>query len=229
MRRRLLPVIGVVALLAAVVVAAATGSGWTMIPPGAQLAVEPAVAPPPPTPLPTLSPGPADPHDTGIDWLLGVLVALAIVLLLLVLAATARRVGAWRRAEKIEPVDVDHLESGLGMPGSAIDLPVLADAVDAALARLDAAATPTDAVVAAWVSLEDAAATHGWERHPSETSTEFTSRLLGVSPAPAPHTATLRGLYQQARFTTHPVAPGDVARARTALEAIARALEGRPA
>ena len=88
----------------------------------------------------------------------------------------------------------------------------------------DLASIDVDAVVAAWVELEKAAARHGWEREPAQTTTEFTAHLLAVSPAPTHHTTTLRRLYQHARFAHHPVTPHHVATARTALEAIAREL-----
>lgn len=102
----------------------------------------------------------------------------------------------------------------------------LQDAVEEALAVVDRArGVPRDAVVAAWVALEDAAAAHGAQRDPAHTPTEFTTALLAATPAPAGDIRTLRGLYQRARFTTRPVTDDDVTAARTALAGIARALD----
>lgn len=228
MRSRSLPVVGVLALLALVVLAAAWGSAWTVQPvifdvPTPEVSAPRMSAPPPGLELPPPAPGPSTP------WLPTVLVVVAALVLAVLLVLFVRRLRDRRGEPKGDPVGFDSIEPGIDARNRAIDVPALVDAVDVALARLDAAGTPTDAVVAAWVSLEEAAAQHGWERHPFETSTEFTTRLLGVSPAPPAQTAVLRGLYQQARFTAHPITAGQVAEARSALEAIARALEGRPA
>lgn len=220
--------VGVFALLALVVVAAALGPAWTLQPvdfdvPMPEISGPEVSMPPMQLDVPPAEPGPSP------QWLVIALIVAMALLVILGLLHLARRLHDRRGEGKGDPVGFDSIEAGIAAQNRAIDLPVLVDAVEVALARLDAARTPTDAVIVAWVSLEEAAAQHGWERHPSETSTEFTTRLLGVSPAPPAHTALLRGLYQQARFTAHPVTPEQVAQARTALGAIARALEERPA
>ncbi len=227
-RSRSIPLVGVVVLLGVVVVAAGLGTAWTTDPvdfdlPMTEVSMPAMSAPPPASPVPPVEPGPTP------AWLVPVVVTVAVLLVVLALLGLVRFLWGRRPEGRDEAVAVDSIDVGVATGTNAVDVPVLVDAVEAALARLDDAATPTDAVVAAWVSLEEAAAEHGWERHPSETSTEFTSRLLDVSPAPPAQTAVLRGLYQQARFTSHPVTPAQVGRARTALETIARALEGRSA
>ncbi|WP_050758179.1 DUF4129 domain-containing protein [Xylanimonas cellulosilytica] len=231
MRSRHLPVIGTALLLAVVVGGAAAGEYWRLDPTAAPTFDAPVLPPPPPPPdpAPSMLPVPPGTGAGSTPWFLLALLVLAVVLLLLGTAYAVRQMLAGRAEPMPEPMDPDILVSGVHAAAGTIDLPVLVDAVEAALARLDAAGTPTDAVVAAWVLLEEAAAAHGWERHPSQTSTEFTAQLLDVSPAPPEHTATLRGLYQRARFTDHPVTPEHVAQARTALAAIARALDGAPA
>ncbi|MCL1870661.1 MAG: DUF4129 domain-containing protein [Promicromonosporaceae bacterium] len=219
---------GVLVLLALVVVGAATGPAWQLggtAPSLAPVSPPPVAQAPPPT-LPPVTPHPGEGAALG-RWLAGILVAVAAVAIFFLVRAVVRRIRAWERAPVEPPADGGALAPGALLAGNLVDVPVLADAVDLALARLDAATTPHDAVVAAWVALEDAATRHGWERQPYETSTEFAGRLLDVSPAPSRHTATLRRLYQHARFTTHPVTSDQVAQARTALEAIARALEGK--
>ncbi|QAY62658.1 DUF4129 domain-containing protein [Xylanimonas allomyrinae] len=226
MRSRAVPAVGALALLALVVVAAAVASPWRLTLPEARMS--PAEAPSV-LPAPTLVP-PPDPvggdDSTLTAWLVALLWVLLLAAAFLLARSVVRRIVSGRRPDT-QPSEPDRLLGGAVTPGGLVDLPALVDAVDAALARLDDAGTPHDAVVAAWVELERASARHGWERHAFETSTEFTGRLLGVSPAPPEHVATLRRLYQQARFTTHPVTPAQVSRARAALESIARALDGR--
>ncbi|WP_425953659.1 DUF4129 domain-containing protein [Xylanimonas sp. McL0601] len=226
MRSRAVPAIGAVVLLALVVVAAAAGSPWRFDLPGVQIAPGPAPTFASQPSAPSLPPIEAAPGPDLTPWFVGAFVLVALVVAFFLGRLVLRQIAEWREREKPPDVGLDLL-GGASVPGGQVDLPALVDAVSAALARLDTAGTPHDAVVAAWVELENAAARHGWERFPSETSTEFTTRLLGVSAAPPEHTAVLRRLYQQARFTQHHVTEAQVAQARSALEAIARALEGK--
>lgn len=78
----------------------------------------------------------------------------------------------------------------------------LAEAVDTGLAQLDSG-TATDAVVACWVALENAAASAGVPRDPSETPAEFTVRVLGVGGISEPQLIRLGELYREARYSTH--------------------------
>ncbi|MGW6196035.1 DUF4129 domain-containing protein [Kribbella sp. NPDC055110] len=78
----------------------------------------------------------------------------------------------------------------------------LAEAVDTGLARIDSG-TATDAVVACWVALEEAAASAGVPRDPSETPAEFTVRVLGIGGISEPQLIRLGELYREARYSTH--------------------------
>jgi hypothetical protein len=131
--------------------------------------------------------------------------------------------AAWRpEAAEVEPGQLDG-----DVPGEAVsvDLASLATAVARAQAHLEGHVEPADAVVAAWVALEDEAALQGTARHPAQTPTEFTSVLLDHTPAPRDAVATLRGLYHRARFTSRPVTAPDVLSAREALARIAGAID----
>ncbi|MDR1825290.1 MAG: DUF4129 domain-containing protein [Bifidobacteriaceae bacterium] len=75
------------------------------------------------------------------------------------------------------------------------------------------------------MQLEAAAARHGLYRDLAVTPTEFTVALLDATPAPPAATQGLRRLYHRARFSEHPVTPGDVQEAAGYLRAIAEALE----
>jgi hypothetical protein len=92
----------------------------------------------------------------------------------------------------------------------------LSDAVDAGLAAMDTG-TATDAVIACWVALEDAAASAGVARQPAETPSEFTVRVLAVGGISAPELTRLAGLYREARYSSHGSSEGARAEARTAL------------
>jgi hypothetical protein len=78
----------------------------------------------------------------------------------------------------------------------------LAEAVDTGLSRIDSG-TATDAVIACWVALEEAAASAGVARDPSETPAEFTVRVLGVGGISEPQLDRLGELYREARYSTH--------------------------
>ena len=85
---------------------------------------------------------------------------------------------------------------------------------------------PSDAVIAAWSNLEDAAARSGAPKKAHETPTEFTGALLARYEVDTAAAATLRGLYQRARFG----APGrvsaeDAEKAAEALERVVVSLE----
>jgi hypothetical protein len=92
----------------------------------------------------------------------------------------------------------------------------LAQAVDAGLARIDSG-TATDAVIACWVALEQAAASAGVAREPSETPAEFIVRVLGVGGISEPELLRLGDLYREARYSTHGSTEQGRAEARAAL------------
>ncbi|WP_277210348.1 DUF4129 domain-containing protein [Isoptericola croceus] len=216
-------------LTSLVVLGAATTTPWHLTLPAPLLEIalgrppEPAETPSPP-PAPASEPAPRETDDT----LLTILLLLALVAALLLLWTAGRKVLAALRDTHADPPEPDTLDTGAELTTAAaptVPLPELADAVTRALAHLDGAASPGDAVVAAWVALEDAAAEHGTTRHPAQTPTEFTQDVLDATPAPPAHVATLRALYQRARFTTHPTGDDDVATARDALTRIAASLD----
>jgi hypothetical protein len=92
----------------------------------------------------------------------------------------------------------------------------LSDAVDAGLAAMESG-TATDAVIACWVALEDAAASAGVARQPAETPSEFTVRVLAVGGISAPELTRLAGLYREARYSSHGSSEEARAEARAAL------------
>jgi hypothetical protein len=89
-----------------------------------------------------------------------------------------------------------------------------------ALSEMDrrAGGPPSDAVIAAWVELERAAAASGTQRAPHQTPSEFTETVLYRHNADALALKDLRTLYHRARFgKPETVTLDDVDAARTAL------------
>lgn len=107
-----------------------------------------------------------------------------------------------------------------GQTAAATEAPDLAEPIAQAWQGLRASAPPRDAVVAAWVALEDGAAAHGAGRAASETPTEFTEYVLRETSADPEAIAALRASYLRARFGPDPVTPQDVDRAAAALARI---------
>lgn len=67
---------------------------------------------------------------------------------------------------------------------------------------------PRNAIVACWVDLEQAVESTGLERHPSETPTELTRRVLATWEVSPRHLDQLAELYREARFSRHPLHEG---------------------
>jgi hypothetical protein len=88
--------------------------------------------------------------------------------------------------------------------------------------------SPRNAIVECWHRFELQAAGAGLERHPWETSSEFTLRMLDLVAADSHAVAELAVLYREARFSTHSLDEATRARAVADLDAIhAGLLAGR--
>lgn len=83
---------------------------------------------------------------------------------------------------------------------------------------------PGDAVVLAWLALEEAAAECGTTRHPHQTATEFTTAVLAGLDVDTDALDQLRRLYQRARFSGNVVTEADVDTATRALERVVAGL-----
>ena len=114
-------------------------------------------------------------------------------------------------AESIATVEDD--EEGIAEES----LPALLRGVEAAQASLAEHPVPSDAVVAAWLQLEEAAAESGLVRPPAQTPAEFTVTVLAATRADERATLELLELYHRARFSRHPVGPPEVAAAADCL------------
>ncbi len=129
------------------------------------------------------------------DWVKALWQALfyaAIALVALLLVRTLYRV--------LSKVELPEAEKEADWERLKVDR--LAEAVDSSLAAVDSG-TATDAVIACWVALEDAAASAGVARASSETPAEFTVRVLGVGGISERQLLRLAQLYREARYSTH--------------------------
>lgn len=221
---------GVVVLIALVLVGAAAGNRWTYHRPG-WLSSGPDTSTPPPPPPPPVDEYPPEVEllregldDRAAGLTIGqYMTALALVVAVALVVITI----VYLRRRRLEPPEIStprhHVTAGdaLAIPALDVQLPALRRGVKHARHLLDTAGTPRDAVTAAWIALEDAAADTGHRRHPAQTPTEFTTTVLDATPADPDAVTTLLGLYQRARFTTHDLTPHDVETARHCLERLA--------
>lgn len=176
-----------------------------------------------PRPLPTFTPsdtgGPppaATPSPREVKpvempaWLKALwqaVIYLAIAALLVFIGLVIYRIISKVRLPQAEPDDEDW---------ERVKTARLAEAVDEGLARIDSGLA-TDAVIACWVALEEAAASAGVPRDPSETPAEFTVRVLGIGGISEGQLVRLGELYREARYSTHGSSEQARAEARAAL------------
>jgi flagellar basal body-associated protein FliL len=102
------------------------------------------------------------------------------------------------------------------------DTPALRTGIELALQVLDEQREPADAIVRAWLGLQETAAESGIVRRAAETPTEFTTRILSRAFADDRAVRTLLRLYLRTRFGDHPVTTDDVASVRAALQELVR-------
>jgi hypothetical protein len=212
---------GMTALLALAVLSAAMRGPWTTEERDFRWPFEP--GPVPTLVAPEQEDGGANPlpeqsemQALDLSWVAVVVGMVLVTVVILLIVRFLRRLA--------RPVGGPQAPRGLNAEADAPpepDIPVLLRGVSAARELLTRFAEPSDAVVAAWLALEDAADRSGVHRRPSATPTEFTFAVLAATPAPPAATRELLDLYRAARFSTHPVTAADVKRAAGCLAAIA--------
>lgn len=85
--------------------------------------------------------------------------------------------------------------------------------------------SPRNAIVACWMELERACTDSGFPRHPAETSSEFTARVLGQFVLDPTAVEGLARLYREARFSEHALQEPHRSQAIADLEQVLTALE----
>jgi hypothetical protein len=114
-------------------------------------------------------------------------------------------------------------------PEAEPDEPTLRSGVERALQWLNSDRVPADAVLRAWIGLQETAEQSGIVRRPAETPTEFTTRIMSRVFADDRAIRTLLRFYLQVRFGEHEVTADDVMVVRTALDDLARSWDAEHA
>jgi hypothetical protein len=178
-------------------------------------------APPQPTATPTKPPAQHIHPGPDLAWLAIVLAALLLAFILFFVVRWLLR----RRRDPTEAVaaplnELGDLEVLPPDPSVETGLPYLRRGLRRALVVLDENRDPSDAIIQAWLGLQESAEDAGFQRFSAETPTEFTTRILNRLQVDADSLATLRRLYLAVRFGSAVATPADVASARRALETL---------
>lgn len=188
----------------------------------ATVASSPAPTPTPATPPTAAGAQPRNTHGlptwlTVLLWLAAALIVAAVAVLLARLAARAiRRLPAHGRGRRrrgpvaVAPDDVAR---------------TLTDALDEGLVRIERGSA-SDAIIACWVQLEEAAARSGVPPRPAETAAELAERVLRACHARREPLDRLAELYREARFSRHAMDERSRRQARACLELVRDELVG---
>ena len=191
----------------------------------------------PPEVFPTDSFGLGPPGPPAwLWWLLGAIAAAAVVWVAVRIVRElvrirwriprlgSRRWPRHRRARRtpesspaVEPVQVVHDEAA-----------VAREAVDAALAPLSEPTDPRAAVIEAYARMEHVLATRGIGRQTAEAPREYLQRVMRDQGMPAESLTTLTALFEEARFSRHPIPESARRRATSELNAARAALATGP-
>lgn len=195
----------------------------------------PSAEPTPTAPTATASPSEstAPPPDVEVrDWVRVLALLLQVAVTLLAAYLFVRYVGlpavrwllrrsAARRRARAEEADAERFT--VLEPPDAVAREM---AADAAVQRqlLTGTDSPRNAVVACWHRFEVQAEVAGVGRHPWETSSEYTIRVLDLVDAHQPAVSRLAALYREARFSEHELTEQHRADALAALDEIHRTI-----
>ncbi|GAA2100238.1 hypothetical protein GCM10009841_14750 [Microlunatus panaciterrae] len=222
--------VGVVTVLVLALLGAATGGSWTLEHRNFPQFARPDRPFEMPTPAGGM-PGPASatpqPHPPALHLDLSWLGTLALAVG--VLAAVGLLWWLWQRFRRTVSTvreDPRGLGAALVADQAMPDLPVLRQGIAAATRSLDRISDPNNAIVAAWLELEEAADGSGVTRQPAQTPTEFTVDVLARTEADPVATRELLRLYHRARFSSAGVGPNEVAAARACLGRLAASWTG---
>lgn len=154
----------------------------------------------------------------------GVVAGLLLLALVAVTLAVIARLRVLVHRRRLGPAG---LRAPPGVPATeaAADDEAVADALEAGLTALESGA-PRNAVVAAWVVLEDAAARAGVPREVTDTATDLALRMLATHPVDPGALERLAALYREARFSAHAMTEQHRSEARGCLERLRSQLAG---
>jgi hypothetical protein len=167
------------------------------------------------------TPKPLQPASFGTSWLLWIIVAAALVIIGLVVWRLVQN-RALKRAQRAARLTDASLLDETAATTVGPDAATIRRGLAAAARRLEESRIPRDAIILAWLGLQEAAEDSGVVRRGPETPTEFTTRVFTTLKADGTRVDVaaaheLLALYLRARFDSHPTTAGDVAHARSAL------------
>lgn len=144
------------------------------------------------------------------DWVGELVRAIAIAVVVALLA--------WLVAKVVRALRAPDMDKAAAAAGTAVEIPDIDEeevtlSFEEALARLRSGVAVDDAVVECWRRLEQIASDSGVSRGPSETSEEFTTRILAHTSVDSAALERLASLYRQALFSTHVLTDADRDRA----------------
>lgn len=219
--------VGVVVGLFLIVMIAAAVQGTASIELAPSEPRDPATVPPDvqESSMPSMAPIPENPTSEIVGAIIGyvflaLVVVAAILVLLLVLRAVAR---AWRdrplRTREGAETTFD-LHEQVADAEQDVAAPVIRRGIQGALRTIDERLVPTDAIIAAWVGLEESAADAGITRGVSETPSEFALRIITRRSGITDAAGELLRLYERVRFGGSTADESDRTSARVALQQI---------
>lgn len=223
-------VIVLAVLVAALVARSSPSHPFVETTPHASASAQGSTAPAAPSGKPIAGSGTDESQGRGhFDWITTMLASILLLLVVMFLWGKRLRLKRRRRRERRELVAASGLEIP---PDEPIPPEELAEAVDEGLATIERGPV-SDAIIACWVRVEDAAEQAGMPVRATETSTEFVDRVLGSYGAREPVLRKLSALYREARFSAHTMTEQSRNDARDCLREISadlgRALTSEPA
>jgi Domain of unknown function (DUF4129) len=169
-------------------------------------------------------------EDSGapgwLRWAIALLLLAALVTVGVSLARALRNMGRLRRPRRraADPEPDKRAEEAPGEPSEADEAALARRAVEAALEPLRDPTDPRGAVIAAYVRMQDVLAERELGRRSPEAPREYLARLLGEGGMPESSLTALTEMFEEARFSLHPIpdsapgrAAGELERTRSAL------------
>lgn len=156
-------------------------------------------------------------EDLGRLLLIGA-ISLAILVVLIIAVLVLRRAGRLWAPVRHERIEVDE--------EPMITVVEAREALRHATARLDRDTAADDAIIAAWLAIENALTAAGVRRAMSETTREYVVRALGALELDARELSALAELYRRALFAGRDTTEADRDRARDLLTSLTSQLPG---
>lgn len=153
-------------------------------------------------------------------WVLWTLAGIVLTAVVAGALLQVRHRGLWgagrRRRRRARGTATGAIEPSSA--SEADDAEVVRRAVDAAVESLREPGDPRGAVIAAYARMEEVLAERDLGRRKPEAPREYLMRVLHEQGMPEPSLTTLTALFEEARFSLHPISQAAPRRALSALE-----------